>query len=243
MTRNTINQCSTAAERSGGEDGDHLMRACLLAPRSSTWSCGDFGLVTCFVDLWGQKSPICEIERLDIGEEEVLLYSLLWPEWSVKLRERPGMWHQGSPQLLQCLLLLNLQTQRLRVGRSAWGAGKKNACNWSGAFKEQGRYLYLLREFVLLSQPFVSLFFLFYLHRTQNKWTLASASTNGKHRGSLLTMLSNSDLCTALSSTCNTNCWTSVRGFRSFSGSGIGSLWQYYKRLFYISRSRKGTNS
>ena len=37
------------------------------------------------------------------------------------------------------------------------------------AFKEQGRYLYLLREFVLLSQPFVSLFFLFYLHPTQNK--------------------------------------------------------------------------
>jgi hypothetical protein len=103
-----------------GRMGDHLMRACLLAPRSSTWSCGDFGLVTCFVDLWGQKSSICEIERLDIGEEKVLLYSLLWSEWSVKLRERPGMWHQGSPQLLQCLLLLNLQTQRLRVGRSAW---------------------------------------------------------------------------------------------------------------------------
>jgi hypothetical protein len=65
-----------------------------------------------------------------------------------------------------------------------------------------------------------------------------------KSRGeSLLTMLSNSDLCTALSSTCNTNCWTSVRGFRSFSGSGMGSLWQDYKRLFYTPRSQKRTYS
>ena len=35
--------------------GDHLMKACLLAPRSSTRSCGDFGRVTCFVDLWKKQ--------------------------------------------------------------------------------------------------------------------------------------------------------------------------------------------
>ena len=55
-----------------------------------------------------------------------------------------------------------------------------------------------------------------------------------------LTILSNSDLWTALSSTCNANCWTSVRGFRSFSGSGIGSLWQDYKGCFINLAHKKG---
>jgi hypothetical protein len=55
-----------------------------------------------------------------------------------------------------------------------------------------------------------------------------------KVQGNVLTMLSNSDLWTALSSTCNANFCTSVRGFRSFSGRGIGSLQKDFTNGIYL---------